>query len=259
MCQLPVSQKLNNHCTVSNSTKYYFYDKITNTCELFKTCSTQSTSLAVKFDGSKKRNQFYTRQGCENTCIQEGKSFSFNMKVCLLAPVEGPCRHYSTRYFYDPEEKKCLTFIYGGCFGNKNNFHTKKVCQQTCRGAENRTELTQLEKNTSAVCYLSDISGPCEGSIKRFYYDPDSHTCLPFTYGGCGGNENRFVREEDCIMRCMPWATKAMINAAKERDDAAGDSNELSNQSSSPLIIAEVVLGTILLILLFVAIGLSYR
>ena len=60
-------------------------------------------------------------------------------------------------------------------------------------------------------------------------------------------------------MRCMPWATKAMIKAAKERDDAAGDSNELGNQSSSHLIIAEVVLGTILLILLFVAIGLSYR
>lgn len=251
--------KTNSNCPISNSTKYYYYDKTTNTCELFRTCTSSSSSLTMKVSGNGRQNQFYTRQGCENTCIHEGKSFSFNMKTCLLAPVEGPCRHYSTRYFYDPEEKKCLTFIYGGCFGNKNNFRTKKVCQQTCRGAENKTELSQLERNSSAICYLSDISGPCKGSIRRFYYDPDSHTCLSFTYGGCGGNENRFVREEDCIIRCMPWATKAMINAAKLRDDAAGDSNEINNQSSSPLIIAEVVLGTILLILLFVAIGLSYR
>ena len=181
------------------------------------------------------------------------------MKVCLLAPVEGPCRHYSTRYFYDPEEGKCLTFIYGGCFGNKNNFHSAKTCKQSCSGAENKTDLTSTEKNTSAVCYLSSISGPCKGSIRRFNYDPDSHVCLPFFYGGCGGNENRFVREEDCIIRCMPWATKAMVKAAKDRDDAAGDSNEIGSGSTSPLIIAEVVLGTILLLLLVVASGLSYR
>ena len=84
----------------------------------------------MKVSGNGRQNQFYTRQGCENTCIHEGKSFSFNMKTCLLAPVEGPCRHYSTRYFYDPEEKKCLTFIYGGCFGNKNVCEKSKVVQR---------------------------------------------------------------------------------------------------------------------------------
>ena len=227
---------------------------------MFKSCGTLSSTLPPPVDEKpSKKNQFFTRQGCETTCIREGRSFSFNMKVCLLAPVEGPCRHYSTRYFYDPEEGKCLTFVYGGCFGNKNNFHSTKACKRSCMGAENKTELSDGEKNTSAVCYLSNMAGPCKGSIRRFYYDPDSHTCLPFTYGGCGGNENRFVREEDCIIRCMPWATKAMIKAAKGRDGAAGDSNELGSQSSSPLIIAEVVLGAVLLILLFVAIGLSYR
>ena len=209
-----------------------------------------------------RQNRFTSRQSCEGTCIFEPRPFSgvFNEKACLLAPVEGPCRHYSTRYFYDSEESKCLTFVYGGCFGNKNNFYSAQGCSRSCDGAENRTQLSRAEKNTTAVCYLSEISGPCKGSIRRFHYDPDARTCLPFSYGGCGGNENRFVHEEDCLIRCMPWATKSMIKAAAKRDDERGsDSNEGNNRGTSPLIVAEIVLGTILFILFFVAMGLTYK
>ena len=258
MCDLANTQvHQNSSCSKSDQTSYYYYDKRTHTCELYTLCAPKSSITLHSSTILARKNQFYTRQGCEDACIHEGRSFSFNMKVCLLAPVEGPCRHYSSRYFYDPEERKCLTFTYGGCFGNKNNFHSAKTCKQSCLGAENRTKLSGREKNSSAICYLSDITGPCKGSIRRFYFDPDSHTCLPFSYGGCGGNENRFVNEEDCLIRCMPWATKAMLNAAKDRDDASRNSN--GGQSTSPLIIAEAVLGTVLLLLLGTAIALSYR
>ena len=249
---------VNSRCSKNNLTRLFYYDKITNTCEIYKSCASVSSGSSVN-GRPLKQNRFITRKKCENTCIHEGRSYSFNMKVCLLAPVEGPCRHYSTRFFYDPEEGKCLTFTYGGCFGNKNNFHSSRACDRSCHGAENKTQLSLSERNTTAVCYLSDVSGPCRGSIRRFHYDPDAKTCLPFLYGGCGGNENRFVREEDCVKRCMPWATTAMIKAAAQRDDEAGDTNEDGSHTTSPLIIAEVVLGTILVILLFVALGLSYR
>lgn len=36
---------------------------------------------------------------------------------CTLAPETGPCLAYIPRYYYDPTEKKCKEFIWGGCEG----------------------------------------------------------------------------------------------------------------------------------------------
>ena len=47
--------------------------------------------------------------------------------------LEGPCGGAQQRYFYDPEEGKCLQFRYGGCKGNINNFESKKDCQIACK------------------------------------------------------------------------------------------------------------------------------
>jgi len=38
--------------------------------------------------------------------------------MCLLTIT-------SRRYFYDPEEGKCLEFKFGGCQGNVNNFESR--------------------------------------------------------------------------------------------------------------------------------------
>jgi hypothetical protein len=35
-----------------------------------------------------------------------------------------------------------------------------------------------------------------------YAFDPASGLCLPFYYGGCGGNENRFETAEDCYRTC---------------------------------------------------------
>ncbi|MFD1188382.1 BPTI/Kunitz domain-containing protein [Pontibacter rugosus] len=36
---------------------------------------------------------------------------------CTLAPDPGPCRAAITRYYYDQKEKRCKSFIWGGCRG----------------------------------------------------------------------------------------------------------------------------------------------
>jgi hypothetical protein len=36
---------------------------------------------------------------------------------CARAPETGPCEAYIPRYYYDPIEKKCKEFIWGGCEG----------------------------------------------------------------------------------------------------------------------------------------------
>jgi hypothetical protein len=36
----------------------------------------------------------------------------------------------------------------------------------------------------------------------RYFFDSESQQCLPFQYGGCGGNANRFSSAYDCLHAC---------------------------------------------------------
>ncbi|CAI9538143.1 unnamed protein product [Staurois parvus] len=38
--------------------------------------------------------------------------------------------------------------------------------------------------------------------ITRWYYDVTERKCVPFIYGGCGGNRNNFDSEEYCLAVC---------------------------------------------------------
>jgi hypothetical protein len=40
---------------------------------------------------------------------------------------------------------------------------------------------------------LPPEQGPCREVLLRYYFHPDKKMCLPFTYGGCKGNRNRYV------------------------------------------------------------------
>ena len=51
---------------------------------------------------------------------------------CALKPDPGPCEAYVPRYYYDPVEKKCKEFIWGGCKGVVP-FETMQECQDACQ------------------------------------------------------------------------------------------------------------------------------
>ena len=44
--------------------------------------------------------------------------------------------------------------------------------------------------------------GPCRDNFNRWFFDAERATCLPFIYGGCAGNMNRFKNFESCISFC---------------------------------------------------------
>ncbi|CAG9794452.1 unnamed protein product [Diatraea saccharalis] len=52
--------------------------------------------------------------------------------VCLLPTDTGPCRALKTRYAYKQVQGECVTFTYGGCQGNANNFESLDQCRKTC-------------------------------------------------------------------------------------------------------------------------------
>ncbi|GMS91512.1 hypothetical protein PENTCL1PPCAC_13687, partial [Pristionchus entomophagus] len=58
--------------------------------------------------------------------------------------------------------------------------------------------------NTEAIdrCFLQSDSGLCLASKPSYYYNIERGVCVKFTYGGCGGNSNRFKQLEDCQTAC---------------------------------------------------------
>ena len=47
--------------------------------------------------------------------------------------------------------------------------------------------------------------------MPRFFYNPAVDYCMPFTYGGCGGNKNNFQTADDCMGVCDGLATDGYL------------------------------------------------
>ncbi|KAK6744342.1 hypothetical protein RB195_011192 [Necator americanus] len=63
--------------------------------------------------------------------------------------------------------------------------------------------LLVCEGNIDSRC-LQPVNGPvCRALVKRWSYDPTTNKCKTFMYGGCGGTENNFLSEEECIKTCV--------------------------------------------------------
>jgi hypothetical protein len=51
-------------------------------------------------------------------------------------------------------------------------------------------------------CHLPFDAGGCLAVVPVFYYNPETFQCEERSYGGCGGNDNRFDTLEACQASC---------------------------------------------------------
>ncbi|CAL8397185.1 unnamed protein product [Gadus morhua 'NCC'] len=117
--------------------------------------------------------------------------------VCLLQVDEGPCRALIPRYYYNTITQKCEEFHYGGCNGNANNFKSYKECLKTCY---------RIPK-VPQMCRFPQEIGPCRAHHKLYSFNMTTMQCEAFGYGGCQGNENRFLDLKVCNEYCSPHKT----------------------------------------------------
>lgn len=54
----------------------------------------------------------------------------------------------------------------------------------------------------ASQCVLAQDPGPCEAHSIQYAFDHYTGVCVPFAYGGCGGNSNRFATQQDCYAAC---------------------------------------------------------
>ncbi|XP_015681881.1 tissue factor pathway inhibitor isoform X2 [Protobothrops mucrosquamatus] len=176
-------------------------------------------------------NNFLTLEECQQTCVIKdlpGKRKKLRIKkekpaFCLLENDPGICRGLIPRYFYNKESQQCEKFQYGGCLGNQNNFKTLQECQNTCHDRVPSTNSLQIDgdrmvfstiSNNSAplikqdlfllpsLCVMPMDRGLCKANEKRFFYNQTTGKCRPFSYTGCGGNENNFTSRKACVQMC---------------------------------------------------------
>ncbi|XP_052756348.1 papilin isoform X3 [Galleria mellonella] len=144
-------------------------------------------------------NNFHSLEQCESRCAEKHPTTTTTTtrqpahpdtsEFCFLELDPGQCDNFETRWGYDSARGICTTFEYGGCGGNRNNFPNEDYCTYYCITSQD-------------ICQLPMMSGPCDQSQMKWFYNPATDSCSRFTYGGCEGNGNRFDTEEDCERRC---------------------------------------------------------
>uniref|UniRef100_A0A8C5X7G9 Tissue factor pathway inhibitor n=1 Tax=Malurus cyaneus samueli TaxID=2593467 RepID=A0A8C5X7G9_9PASS len=168
------------------------------------------------------KNNFLTREECQKTCVVTGQCpffyppttlFPEKPDFCFHDQEPGICRGYFTRYFYNKETKLCEAFKYGGCLGNQNNFRSLEECQNICEDSCNVvSHLAFLAlpepRPIPSLCLTPMDRGLCRAKELRFFFNYSTGRCRPFSYSGCGGNENNFVSRKSCLRICRKGFNK---------------------------------------------------
>ncbi|GFR11582.1 papilin [Trichonephila clavata] len=159
----------------------YHFDKSTGECKRF-----------VYGGCGGNGNNFKTEEDCQNQCGNQAAAL--DSQDCDKAPDSGVCDAYMPRYYYDEITATCKKFIYGGCGGNRNNFRTEEDCYNTCAAQESVVE---------SACEQEKVVGPCRAAFGRYFFNKETGQCEHFIYGGCGGNDNNFLSQDDCEAVCV--------------------------------------------------------
>ncbi|EDV33332.2 uncharacterized protein Dana_GF23917 [Drosophila ananassae] len=103
---------------------------------------------------------------CTSTC---GKGVTIRTRLLLLE--NGPEKENCTRRMELHQQKECI----------------------------NPTDCHINAEQAKEVCVQSPDTGPCRGNYMRYAYNPQCQSCDAFNYGGCRGNRNNFLTENDCL------------------------------------------------------------
>ncbi|CAF3650742.1 unnamed protein product [Adineta steineri] len=142
-------------------------------------------------------NSFESEQNCQDICEAKEKD------ICTLEKDSGTCDQYKIMWYYDSTSQQCKNFYYGSCGGNANRFGTEQECQIGCLiKTGNSTCLQQVDQGY--VCNdTKTAQNETINPIMKFFYDQQTKQCTSFLYRGCGGNDNRFDEEKQCIDKCV--------------------------------------------------------
>ncbi|XP_028607111.2 tissue factor pathway inhibitor 2-like isoform X1 [Podarcis muralis] len=133
-------------------------------------------------------NNFLSFDACIETC---GKIKKVPV-MCRVKPPQGTWSPLKPKYFFNLETMKCEEFFPKKRSRHPNMFSSQRSCTDVCK----------LGRKSPSYCSSPKDVGLCSASLRRFYYNIASRTCVAFNYTGCGGNNNNFLTKKDCMDAC---------------------------------------------------------
>lgn len=114
--------------------------------------------------------------------------------------MTGPCRAVMPRWYFDPNKRKCIRFIYGGCGGNRNNFESEEYCMAVCKKMS-KSCLPLAHLQLASVCLAFGVSSSLPRSRE------DTSVAHPFGSGVCSSSVCPFAAVSSCLCfsRSLGW------------------------------------------------------
>ncbi|XP_016301116.1 boophilin-H2-like isoform X1 [Sinocyclocheilus anshuiensis] len=148
----------------------FYFDTDTGRCELFEYGGCQGNA-----------NNFETLQECEEMCLVKAASNHMEQNAPLKPEEEAKSKT-------EPLAKHVEAPL------NASHLPLQRMSKPSAQEAE---------FNPPEFCLSPVDRGNCEGSERRFVYNPRTERCQMFRYSGCGGNKNNFVHKRHCMKMCM--------------------------------------------------------
>ena len=97
-------------------------------------------------------------------------------------------------------------------------------------GLYSQSECGHFPAPSDSSCYI-----PWMRPNLRWYYDAATGTCLPFEYGGCGGEPNQFATFDECMGSCFAGQSCQEMGGcgAQEELSSAGLTNGIQVQEET--------------------------
>ena len=98
-------------------------------------------------------------------------------------------------------------------------------------------ELSSSSSLYVEVCAQEADVGDCRAAIRRYYHNRQSGRCEEFSYGGCRGNDNRFITLEECQEACGVENPCSLIDCTPDNTCIVNSNGEVECVSSSSCLV----------------------
>ncbi|XP_032921240.1 tissue factor pathway inhibitor isoform X3 [Catharus ustulatus] len=179
----------------------YFYNKETKSCEAFKYGGCLGN-----------QNNFRTLEECQTVCRDNSNllpTVTAEEHPNSVNRSSSAEEHPSTVNSSSPAEEHTQSpGIFVNLLPTAPNDKSNTLNSSSPKKEPNQFPIFFEPPAIPSLCMTPMDSGLCRAKELRFFYNHSTGRCRPFSYSGCGGNENNFISRKSCLRICKKGFSK---------------------------------------------------